>query len=96
MTITIIVFSYYKFKLKPNLKQDEELLESQKSLSIKSSLKSLLKQIPGFRTGEKANMIIASIYYFMQGIVFVTVILIMPNISKNRFIVLLKFELVTR
>jgi len=84
MTIPIIAFLYYKFKLKPNLKQDEELLESQKSLSIKLSLKDFLKQIPGFRTGEKANMIIANIYYI--GCLLFAIIGIIIGNSKGIYI----------
>lgn len=84
MTIPIIAFLYYKLKLKPNLKQDKELLESQKSLSIKLTLKNFLKQIPGFRTGKKANMIIASIYYI--GCLLFAIIGIIIGNSKGIYI----------
>lgn len=55
MSILMIILIYYKSKYKSNQKEKVDI----RDLSIKS----ILKNVPGFRTGEKANMIIASIYY---------------------------------
>ena len=43
------------------MSQIKSLLKSQRLLTL--IFKRFLKHVPGFRTGEKVNMIIASIYY---------------------------------
>lgn len=62
MSILMIILIYCKSKYKSNQKEKANI----SFLSIKS----ILKKVPGFRTGEKTNMIIASIImrfvYFLQ------------------------------
>lgn len=55
MSILMIILIYCKSKYKSNQKEKANI----RVLSIKP----ILKNVPGFRTGEKTNMIIASIYY---------------------------------
>jgi|GEM_PF-5027751 len=43
------------------MSQIKQLLKSPRLLTL--MFKRFLKHVPGFRTGEKVNMIIASIYY---------------------------------
>lgn len=62
-SIPVFLFLYYKFKLRNNVEKFKESYEISKKSSAEARFKGLLKQIPGFRTGEKSNMIIASIYY---------------------------------
>lgn len=57
MVIPVIIYVYYKFKYKANLRENIVLSELPKYISIKSIIESFFKQVPGFRTGEKANMI---------------------------------------
>ncbi|NOV83748.1 putative membrane protein [Clostridium saccharobutylicum] len=78
MIIPVVIFLYYKFKF--NSKEDVELLQVSKSLSIKLILKSLLKQIPGFRTSDRVNMIIGSIYY-IAWILFVIIGITIGNVK---------------
>lgn len=73
MFLSTIPYLYVKLKYrqKTDSKEYIEGVNLPKEMPIKIIVKHFLRQIPGFRTGEKTNIIMASIYYVTFALILV-------------------------